>query len=377
MIPRDGAAISLWQQTADPYIQNNIATNTNYDVIIVGGGITGISLALQLQKSGKKCIVLEANSICFGTSGGTTAHLNTMLDTPYTTIIKNFGEENAKLVARAVKEAISLIKSNIEDYKINCGFKEVPGYLFAQDEKQERLLEDIFEACGKVDVTASFTDTIPVPIPFTKAIEIPAQGKLSPVEYIYVLANAFETAGGVIVQDKRVTGYTQRKDEVANREIIEAETQSGNYTGHALVYATHIPPGVNIMHFRCAPYRTYVMAVKLADENYPDDLIYDMYDPYHYYRTQEINGENILLLGVKIIRPHMKKIQKDAFINSKPTQGNILMLKKLHINGHHNIMNQQMAFLILVICLVLQEIFLLQPVMGETALLIATWQQYF
>jgi glycine/D-amino acid oxidase-like deaminating enzyme/nitrite reductase/ring-hydroxylating ferredoxin subunit len=297
MIPRDGAAISLWQETADFYIQNNTATNTNYDVIIVGGGITGISLALQLQKSGKKCIVLEANSICFGTSGGTTAHLNTMLDTPYTTIIKNFGEDNAKFVAKAAKESIGLIKSNIESYNISCSFEDVSGYLFAQDEKQEKELEDIFEACGKVEVTASFIDTIPVPIPFTKAMEVPAQGKLSPVEYVYALANAFETAGGVIVQDTRVIGYTQRKDEVANTEVIDVETQSGNYIGNALVYATHIPPGVNIMHFRCAPYRTYVMAVKLSGNDYPTGLIYDMDDPYHYYRTQEINGEKYFIVG--------------------------------------------------------------------------------
>ena len=99
MINRDGTCTSLWQDSVAPYLPvNKPDHHTIYDVIIVGGGITGISTALLLQEAGKKCIVLEANNLCFGTTGGTTAHLNTLLDTPYTTISKNFDKENAKLL---------------------------------------------------------------------------------------------------------------------------------------------------------------------------------------------------------------------------------------------------------------------------------------
>jgi nitrite reductase/ring-hydroxylating ferredoxin subunit len=37
--------------------------------------------------------------------------------------------------------------------------------------------------------------------------------------------------------------------------------------------------------------------VTLANGDYPEGLIYDMYDPYHYYRTQEIDGEKFLIVG--------------------------------------------------------------------------------
>ncbi len=39
------------------------------------------------------------------------------------------------------------------------------------------------------------------------------------------------------------------------------------------------------------------MAFSLKDENYPKDLGYDLIDPYHYYRVQEINGETLLIAG--------------------------------------------------------------------------------
>ncbi len=71
----------------------------------------------------------------------------------------------------------------------------------------------------------------------------------------------------------------------------------GNIRAKFLIYATHVPPGVNLLHFRNAPYRSYAMAVKLKDGNYPDGLAYDMYNPYHYYRTQEVDGEKYLVAG--------------------------------------------------------------------------------
>jgi glycine/D-amino acid oxidase-like deaminating enzyme/nitrite reductase/ring-hydroxylating ferredoxin subunit len=298
MINRDGALQSVWQQTVEPLEGNNTATAATYDVIIVGAGITGISLALRLQNSGLQCLVLEAHTCCFGTTGGTTAHLNTVLDTPYTTIIKNFGEENAKLVAQSVKEAIHNIERNIEQYQIDCGFERTPGYLFAQNDDQENELQDIIAACEKVSVPVHYTDSIPVNIPFTKVIEIPSQAKFSPVKYVYELAKAFIKAGGRLVEQTAVVNHTHRTDEVTSREIIEVETNNNyTYITNALVYATHIPPGVNVLHMRCAPYRSYAMAVKLAHDNYPDELCYDMYDPYHYYRTQVIDGERYFIVG--------------------------------------------------------------------------------
>ena len=41
------------------------------------------------------------------------------------------------------------------------------------------------------------------------------------------------------------------------------------------------------------------MAIRLAGDKYPEDLAYDMLDPYHYYRSQTVNGTNYLIAGGK------------------------------------------------------------------------------
>lgn len=291
MIKRDGYNVSLWQSVTNPYQSNHIvAPAKSYDVIIAGGGITGVSTALLLQQAGKRCLLIEANSLAFGTTGGTTAHLNTLLDTPYSIISKNFGKDNARLVAAAASAALQLIRTHIDRYGISCGFAEADAYLFAQDEKQVKELDEIVEATIDAGIAMSYAESIPVPMSFLKAAKAEKQAKFIPTAYLHGIANAFETIGGVILQHDSVRS-------ISEAEVVTVTTDSDSFTARDFIYATHIPPGVNLLHLRCIPYRSYALAVRLSDEPYPNDLAYDMVDPYHYYRTQQINGERYLIAG--------------------------------------------------------------------------------
>ena len=324
MIERDSSTISLWQDQMPVYDSVRDAdTHFIYDAVIVGGGITGISTALLLQKSGKKCLVMEANNLCFGTSGGTTAHLNTLLDTPYTTIIKNFGKENARLVANSAKEALDLIRSNISEYKIDCAFEDACAYLFSQTSDQTEELDEIHDACFEAGIDVSYNLTLPVPIEFMKTIEVRGQAKFHPVKYVYALAKAYEEAGGIILQHTRVTG-------VGDTDGITVETTNGSFRAANLIYATHIPPGVNLIHLRCEPWRSYAMAFTTKDKKYWRDLVYDMYEPYHYIRSQKIDGQEYMIVGGgdhktgELANPEANLLKLESYIRTHFNPGEIL-----------------------------------------------------
>lgn len=294
---RDGACTSLWQQNIPDYESKtqSVPPNTKgieqtFDILIVGGGMTGIATGLLLQKSGKSCIVAEAHTLGFGTSGGTTAHLNTFMDSTYDQVISDFGENNAQLLHEVARKALNLIAGNVRDYKIDCGHKQLPAYVYSQNQDQTKQLEKMFDASRTVGLDIDYSNEIPVPISFEKAVVIDNQAQFHPSRYLFGIAKAFEDAGGIILQHCRV-------EDVKENDIIEAQTSMGTISARHIIYATHIPPGVNLLHFRCAPYRSYAMAVKLKDNNYPEGLAYDMYDPYHYYRTQDVNGELFLIVG--------------------------------------------------------------------------------
>jgi glycine/D-amino acid oxidase-like deaminating enzyme/nitrite reductase/ring-hydroxylating ferredoxin subunit len=294
MIERDGFQSSIWQQTSEQFRADDKRTFKDiYDVIIVGGGITGVTIADALCRQGQSCLLLEAHSLCYGTTGGTTAHINTLLDVPYTQIIKNFDEHSAIAVCGAASRAIDTVRSNVRNMEVDCGWKEAAAFLFAETREQSEELQDIASACRKVGLHPESVNRIPVPIPFESAMKVGLQARFHPVRYVHALARRFENNGGKIVENCRVTGMKESDAEV------EVETLQGRYRGRWIVLATHIPHTVNIIHMRCSPYRSYAMALKIREEQNFNDLVYDMRDPYHYYRMQEIDGENYLIAGGK------------------------------------------------------------------------------
>lgn len=305
---RDSATTSLWQENMPDYISNHFElSNKIYDVIIVGGGITGVTAAFLLQNAGKKCLLIEAKTLAFGTTSGTTAHLNTILDLTYAEIEKKFGEENTKMVLAATLEAINIVENNVRKYHIDCEFQEKQGYLFSIDKTQTKKLDAAFRASVKAGCDVDYSDTIPVPVDFEKALVFKRQAQIHPTKYVYALAKEFEALGGEILQQCRVTDVKENDD-----ELLNVETSAGNIATDFLIYATHIPPGVNQLDFRCAPYRSYAMAVTLNGD-YPEDLAYDLGDPYHYYRTQETGGVKYLVAGGEDHRTGEEKDTEQCF----------------------------------------------------------------
>ena len=287
---RDGYQQSIWQYNKDDYSSLNQVVSSEFDVIIAGGGITGLSTALLLQKAGKKCMVAEAHTIGFGTSGGNSAHLNTFFDSPYYKVKENFGEANALLLAQGAQQALELIKNNIAEHQIECSFEEKDGYIFSLTEEQDEELDKLVTNTREVHLDINYTNESPLPIPFRKIACIKGQAQFQPVDYVFGLARAFEAAGGVLLTGCRVTA-------VEEGDTLLVSTTRGAFNAANLIWATHIPPGVNLLHFRAAPYRSYVMGLILNNDEYPQALAYDMEDPYHYYSTHNIDGQKYLIAG--------------------------------------------------------------------------------
>ena len=287
---RDGYQKSIWQYKKDDYSNVDQVVSSEFDVIIAGGGITGLTTGLLLQKAGKKCMVAEAQTVGFGTTGGNSAHLNTIFDTPYHKVKENFSEAKAILLAQGAQQALALIKHNIAEHQIECAFEEKDGYIFSMTEEQDEELDKLVTSTREAGLLIDLADESPLPIPFRKIARIKGQAQFQPLDYVFGLARAFEAAGGLLLTGCRVTA-------VEEGDELEVSTTRGTFNARNLIWATHIPPGVNLLHFRAAPYRSYVMGLILNNDAYPQALAYDMENPYHYYSTHNIHGQNYLIAG--------------------------------------------------------------------------------
>ena len=134
---------SIWLDGMDEGKVKILSDDIYVDVLIVGGGITGLSTAYYLKDSPLKTCVVEANLIGHGVTSKTTGKLTYLQETIYSTIKKGSNEETAKMYYEGQKDAISKVIKIIEDNNIECDFYKNTSFAFTKDSmKVEKLKEE-------------------------------------------------------------------------------------------------------------------------------------------------------------------------------------------------------------------------------------------
>ena len=242
---------SLWRKQT-PNIkplkgkENTLSTDTHRDVIVVGAGLAGILIAFYLKESGKRVLVLEADTICSGQTERTTAKITSQHDIKYTKLISEMGAETARLYAQANESAIREYERLIKERNIDCDFYKCPAYLYTTGEEVELLEEAMVAASLGID--ASFTTDTELPFPVTGAVRFNRQARFSPLKFAKAIAKELE-----------IWEHTSVKEIKGNKVI----TAGGIITGEHIVIATHYPiknvPGFYFL--RQHQERSYVLAL--------------------------------------------------------------------------------------------------------------------
>jgi gamma-glutamylputrescine oxidase len=97
------------------------------DVAIVGGGLAGLSAAIDLQRRGRRVVLLEAREIGFGASGRNGGQAIHGLACDQDTIEAQLGLDEARRVWAMSIEALDLLRERIAEHGIACDWQS--GYL--------------------------------------------------------------------------------------------------------------------------------------------------------------------------------------------------------------------------------------------------------
>ena len=101
--------------------------NLEVDVLVIGGGITGLTTAYLLKKAGQTVALLERSHCARVDTGHTTAHLTAVTDLSRQELAKTFGKDAARAVWDAGRAALDQIVNNIRAEDISCDFRWVSG----------------------------------------------------------------------------------------------------------------------------------------------------------------------------------------------------------------------------------------------------------
>jgi len=136
---------SYWSQTITrPKESSSLNKNLSTDILIIGGGYTGLNAALEIkEKFNQNVIVLDSAPLGWGASGrnggfacmgGTKKSFKSLLD--------KYGKSRTIEVLNAQLAAVKQVRKNIEHYKIDADIVKGGELLFAHSQKSIQVIKD-------------------------------------------------------------------------------------------------------------------------------------------------------------------------------------------------------------------------------------------
>lgn len=287
-------SVSLWMPVPD-LPGTPVEDSRPADLVVIGGGMAGLSVAYEALLKGRQVMVLDRGPIAGGMTARTTAHLASALDDRYYKFIELRGEEQARQLYQSLAAAIDRIEEIVRSESIDCDFARCDGYLFLGEGDVLDILEKEIAACRKIGFSGvSWRSRAPLPgFDTDRCLRFPNQARFHPLKYLQGLARSILTKGGVFRPYTAVDSVTQDGGNVA------VKTRSGQtILARDVVCATNAPiAGRLTLQAKMAPYRSYAMSFKVPKNSVTDALYWDSLDAYHYVRLQPGDDEDYLIVG--------------------------------------------------------------------------------
>lgn len=294
---------SLWKAKAQKTNYPSLESHITVDIAVVGGGITGITSAYLLAKTGQKVAVLESHELAGGTTGDSTGNLYAMIDKRLHHIQSKWDEETAAAVAQSRSAAVDLIENLVLEHSIECGFKRVPWYLFSETGKKDETIEKEIAAAKKYGLEVEELHELPLPVQVSSAIKVEGQAQFNPAAFVRGLAEKINSQYCQIFENTNV-------HHIEKGENLVLSTQKGTVTAKKVILATHSPKGIYGVQTAIYPYREYAIAAKLNSGYYPEGIYWDTEATFHSSMRPYKNdtGDYMLVLG-----GHHKVGQEDNY----------------------------------------------------------------
>lgn len=285
----------LWQHWLLRHLPGGLEGNAHAEVVVIGAGLTGLTVALHLARAGREVLVLDDGPAAGGETFRTTAHLSNALDDLFIEMERLHGVDAIRLAVDGHTAALDWIERFVAEEGIRCDFRRVDGYLFNAPENPGAVdLTAEVEAArraGLVDAELVLAPPVPT-LAAGPALRYQRQAQMHPLRYVAGLAAAAWRAGARLQAPTHI-------EEVRGGKRPEVVARNGAVvTCDQVVVATHAPINDRLLLApKMTAQRTYVIAAPVPAGSVPVALYWDTLRPYHYVRVAPGRGADWLVVG--------------------------------------------------------------------------------
>lgn len=230
-------APSYYAATANPAPRHPaLAGAVSADVVVVGGGFTGLSAALSAAEAGYSVVLLEAKRIGWGASGRNGGQMIPGMRWSASDLLSEFGEERARGLIALGLEAGQRVRARIAKHGIACDLRDghfhaawKPAHLDAMKRERDDLARlagcENLRVAGRGEVAQYVASEA-----YHGGLYDPDGGHLHPLNYALGLADAALAAGVRIFEDSPVTAMDHGTP-------VQVKTPAGQVTARMGVLA--------------------------------------------------------------------------------------------------------------------------------------------
>ncbi len=284
---------SYWVESTKQTNYPKISENIDTDILIIGGGITGIATAYMLSNSDLNITIVEADKMAMGVTANTTAKITSQHGLLYDYLLNTFGFETAKGYLDSNEEAIKTIGDIVKKENIECDFSSEDAYVYTCNKSNVQKIVDEVSAVTSLGLKGEYVTNSPLPFPIEAGIKFPNQAKFHPRKYLLSLLSILENRNVNLFENSKVVDIKHKQN------VYEVYVNDCIITTKHLVMACHYPiknfPGMYFI--KMYQDSSYAVGVELDEEVF-DGMYISCDEPITSFRnTIQENGKKLLIVG--------------------------------------------------------------------------------
>ena len=256
---------SLWLEGELPAPRDALTGDLTVDVVVIGGGIAGLTTALLCKQSGARVAVVEARRVGSGVTGCTTAKVSALQGTVYSAIRSRHGDDGAAIYAQASRAGVERVAELANEHDIDCDLRRRQAFTYAAGESERESIEKEADAAREAGLPVELVEQIDLPYPVAGAVRLDDQVDFHPVRYLSGLAKAVDGEGSIVFENTRALG-------VDHGAPCRVRTPAGTISADHVGDAAHYPLlDRGLVFARLEPTRSYCIAARIRGD-LPDGM---------------------------------------------------------------------------------------------------------